>query len=76
MAGNPTYAAITIFGLDRAACLAADPGPRRPKEIGIRKVLGATVRHIVRLSVWQFSKPVVIANLLAWPVACGQCATG
>jgi putative ABC transport system permease protein len=32
-------------------------------------VLGAKVRDIVRLLAWQFSKPVVLANLVAWPVA-------
>jgi putative ABC transport system permease protein len=32
-------------------------------------VLGATVRDIVKLLAWQFSKPVIIANLIAWPVA-------
>jgi putative ABC transport system permease protein len=49
--------------------LASFTTQRRTKEIGIRKVLGARVRHIVRLLAWQFSKPVVIANLIAWPVA-------
>ncbi len=32
-------------------------------------MVGARVRDIVRLLVWQFSKPVVLANLIAWPVA-------
>ena len=27
------------------------------------------MRDIVRLLAWQFSKPVILANLLAWPVA-------
>jgi len=49
--------------------LAAFATQRRTKEIGIRKVLGAKVRDIVRLLAWQFSKPVVLANLVAWPVA-------
>ncbi len=40
---------------------------RRTKEIGLRKVMGAKVKDVVRLLVWQFSKPVLIANLLAWP---------
>ena len=42
---------------------------RKTKEIGIRKVMGANVRDIVKLLVWQFSKPVLIANLIAWPIA-------
>ena len=42
---------------------------RRTKEIGIRKVMGASVTDIVKLLIWQFSKPVVLANLIAWPVA-------
>jgi putative ABC transport system permease protein len=42
---------------------------RRTKEIGIRKVLGARTRDIIRLLTWQFSKPVIVANLIAWPVA-------
>lgn len=58
--------AIACLGLYSLAAFATQ---RRTKEIGIRKVLGATVRHIVRLLAWQFSKPVVLANLVAWPVA-------
>ena len=42
---------------------------QRTKEIGIRKVMGASVTDIVRLLVWQFSKPVLVANLIAWPIA-------
>jgi putative ABC transport system permease protein len=42
---------------------------RRTKEIGIRKVMGASVFDIVKLLLWQFSKPVFIANLIAWPIA-------
>ena len=56
-------ACLGLFGL---ASYAAD---RRTKEIGIRKILGASVLDIVRLLVWQFSKPVLVANLVAWPVA-------
>jgi putative ABC transport system permease protein len=55
--------ALGLFGL------AAFTAERRTKEIGIRKVLGARVRDIVRLLVWQFSKPVIVANLIAWPAA-------
>lgn len=42
---------------------------RRTKEIGLRKVMGASVKDIVSLLIWQFSKPVAIANILAWPIA-------
>jgi putative ABC transport system permease protein len=38
------------------------------KEIGIRKVMGATRAMIVRLFLWQFSKPIAAANLVAWPL--------
>jgi putative ABC transport system permease protein len=48
--------------------LAAFTAERRTKEIGIRKVMGAGVKDIVLLLVWQFSRPVLIANLIAWPV--------
>lgn len=56
-------ACLGLFGL------AAFTAERRTKEIGIRKVLGARTRDIVRLLVWQFSRPVLIANLIAWPLA-------
>lgn len=49
--------------------LAAFSAERRTKEIGIRKVMGAEVRDIVKLLVWQFTQPVAIANVIAWPVA-------
>jgi len=49
--------------------LAAFSAERRIKEIGIRKVLGAKVRDVVRLLVWDFSKPVLVANAIAWPLA-------
>lgn len=57
---------IACLGLYSLAAFATE---RRTREIGIRKVVGARVRDIVRLLVWQFSKPVVLANLIAWPVA-------
>jgi putative ABC transport system permease protein len=58
-----------IVGCLGLYALAAFSAERRVKEIGIRKVLGARTRDIVRLLVWQFSKPVILANLIAWPVA-------
>lgn len=57
---------IACLGLFGLASFSAE---RRTKEIGMRKVLGASVLDIVRLLVWQFSRPVLLANLIAWPVA-------
>ena len=56
-------ACLGLFGL------AAFTAERRTREIGIRKVFGARSSDIVRLLAWQFSKPVIVANLIAWPVA-------
>jgi putative ABC transport system permease protein len=42
---------------------------RRQHEIGVRKTLGASVSSIVQLLLTDFSKPVIIANLIAWPMA-------
>jgi putative ABC transport system permease protein len=56
-------ACLGLFGL------ASFSAQRRTKEIGMRKVLGASVLDIVRLLVWQFSRPVLIASLIAWPLS-------
>jgi putative ABC transport system permease protein len=56
-------ACLGLFGL------AAFTAERRTREIGIRKTFGARTRDIVRLLLWQFSIPVLIANLVAWPLA-------
>jgi putative ABC transport system permease protein len=60
--------AIFISGLGLYA-MASFTDVKRTREIGLRKVMGARVVEIIRLLLWQFSKPVVIANLLAWPTA-------
>jgi len=41
----------------------------RTKEIGIRKVLGASTPRILVLLVKDFAKWVLIANIIAWPIA-------
>ncbi len=56
-------ACVGLFGL------AAFATERRTKEIGIRKVLGATVPSVVGLLSKDFLKLVLIANVIAWPVA-------
>ena len=58
--------AIACLGLFGLAAFTAE---RRTKEIGIRKVFGASVADIVALLAWQFTRPVIVANLAAWPVA-------
>jgi putative ABC transport system permease protein len=49
--------------------LSAYTAERRTKEIGIRKAMGASTGDVVQLLVLQLTRPVVAANLLAWPVA-------
>jgi putative ABC transport system permease protein len=57
---------IGCLGLLGLASYAAE---RRSKEIGIRKVLGASSAQIVMLLSKEFTRWVIIANLFAWPVA-------
>ena len=56
-------AAIGLYGL------AAFGTARRLQEIGIRKVLGATSADMLLLLVGHFVRPVLLANLIAWPIA-------
>jgi len=48
--------------------LSAYSAEQRTKEIGIRKVLGATTPNITLLLVLEFTKWVLLAVLIAWPV--------
>jgi putative ABC transport system permease protein len=63
-----TILALLIASLGLVA-LSAFTAEQRTREIGIRKAVGANAGDIVRLLVWQFTKPVLWANLIAWPVA-------
>jgi len=49
--------------------LSTNTADRRTKEIGIRKVTGASAGNIITLLLWQFSKPILWASLIAWPIA-------
>jgi len=55
-------AALGLFGMS------ASVAERRTKEIGIRKAMGASSGDIVRHLVWEFTKPVILANAIAWPL--------
>jgi putative ABC transport system permease protein len=56
-------ACLGLFGLATFNTL------QRVKEIGIRKVLGASVINIVRLLSQEIIILIIIANLIAWPLA-------
>lgn len=57
---------ISCLGLFGLTVFMAD---RRVKEIGIRKVFGASVSNVVGLLTKEFTKGVIIANIIAWPAA-------
>jgi hypothetical protein len=57
---------ISCLGLFGLAAFTAE---RRTKEIGIRKVLGATVTDITSLLSRDFIRLIVLSNLVAFPIA-------
>jgi putative ABC transport system permease protein len=57
---------LACFGL---LGLSAAITESRTREIGIRKTLGARSSDILCMLLWQFSKPILWANLVAWPVS-------
>jgi putative ABC transport system permease protein len=56
-------ACLGLFGL------ASFTTELRTREIGVRKVMGATVSKIIILLSREFAKWVLVANIIAWPVA-------
>jgi len=57
---------VTILGLFGLALFMTE---QRTKEIGIRKVLGASVINILSLLSGSFGKWLLTANIIAWPLA-------
>lgn len=57
---------IACLGLFSLSAFTAE---QRIKEIGVRKAMGADTLAIARLLLWQFTKPLLLANLIAWPLA-------
>jgi putative ABC transport system permease protein len=54
---------LGLFGLT------AFMAQRRTKELGIRRVMGASTAVLVKLMSSDFLKLVVIANIIGWPIA-------
>ncbi len=57
---------ISCLGLLALASFSVE---RRTKEIGIRKVLGSSVSQIIYLLTKDFTKWVILANIIAWPLS-------
>jgi putative ABC transport system permease protein len=54
---------LGLFGITIATAV------KRTKEIGVRKAMGASTLSVIALLLWQFAKPVLWANVIAWPLA-------
>jgi putative ABC transport system permease protein len=72
---NHVFAGLAAFAV-LVACIglfgsATYATGRRVREIGVRKTLGASSDNIVRMLLWDFSKPVLVANAIAWPLGFG-----
>jgi len=57
---------IACLGLFALASFTTE---RRIREIGIRKTLGASASGILMLITREFARLVIIANIIAWPIA-------
>jgi putative ABC transport system permease protein len=57
---------ISCLGLFGLAAFSVE---RRTKEIGIRKILGASIPNIVKLMSTEFLVLVLTANIVSWPVS-------
>jgi len=60
---------VAAFGLLGIATHAI---AQRTFEVGVRRTLGASARQVLAMLLRDFAKPVIIANLIAWPLAFGS----
>ena len=69
---NRVLIALVVLGLCVAAMglfgIAAFIAAHRRQQVGIRKTMGATSLQVALSLVQDFCKPVIVANLLAWPL--------
>ena len=66
--GYASWFAVFIASLGAFGFMAL-AAARRTKEVGIRKVLGASISSLAFLITGNFLKLVLVANLIAWPIA-------
>jgi putative ABC transport system permease protein len=57
---------ISIIGL---IGMASHIAGKRTHEIGVRKTMGASTSQVLAMLLKDFARPVVIANIIAWPFA-------
>ena len=69
---NTAFTGLSIFALVISVIglfgMAIRVTSRRIREIGVRKTLGASTGQIVAMLLKDFSKPVIVANIIAWPL--------
>lgn len=68
-----TFAALALFALLISgmglAAMAVHVGSDRIHEIGVRKTVGAKTSQIIVMLLRDFGKPIIFANIVAWPFA-------
>jgi putative ABC transport system permease protein len=70
---NEVFVGLSLFAFFIATIglfsMAIQVANRRIHEIGVRKTLGASTRQVVWMLLSDFGRPVLVANLIAWPLA-------
>jgi putative ABC transport system permease protein len=64
------FASVAVFiALLGLLGLVVHTAERRTKEVAVRRILGGKRLDIIALLLWQFSRPVLCAVAIAWPIA-------